>query len=985
MAKVALAGLLALAGPGGAQVDGVVFRASYDGWLAADRAPGGMAPLRRVGGSLAPGKLGQALALDGQSYLEYRAGRNVPVAAGTVCFWFRPASWGARRYDSLFGFSDSNRNAFDFERSHPDGRLRLVIGGPDSTDGAKTRSLYSLRPLVDGQWVHVAASWDAGAGTATLYLDGVPQAGADKDLLFPKDPPSILVGCGFGRLARAVTGLIDELVVLDHAATTDELKAVMAGAAGGGAMTAWSNDSWRLAVDGEAGTITIGALDAAGGDPLIGPARPEAVVDGNRVVWTGFDAGAAEPPIAPRLGPGEHRVFTSRERAAGVTLRYHLQTQREQPTALLWMELVNDSDRDVRVGDLGLLSAEGDDLGVSRSPDRLAVFLDTGWLTRSGTHLLPAPSARWESHGATVLAERDGGWAASMSFVTFRAGWPTTRLECDRDGRPTVLSASCAYPNGRRLPPGRRLESEVLALSLHGDGFTALSNWADTVMAVGELSPPRHCPNGWNSWYCYRLEITEDLVLANAKVIGERFGAYGLTNIQIDHGWQHRDLVGEWTANDRFPHGLPWLADKLAERGQSLGLWTAVSHVSEFAPFAIEHPDLLVHEADGQLKVATQHWTWAPHGKTYTLDPTQPLGEAKYRADGAKLREYRCTYNKNDFQSNLTAASGVVADRDTCLGVPLWHRAMAAFAAGRGEDMAYHACGAPLNLVAGQCDVAWVHRDIGNPAGNWEHLRGYANDFATRHHVAGKFYYCDPDYLQVGQGDLNETRVRMAFMALGGGPAFLSDRLPELPPEKLDLIAQCLPSYGRCMRPMDLFEREGYPRVWDLPVATKWGRWHVVGLFNLDEAPARIELDLGQLNLRPGSRCLVYDYFAGRLLGEVAVPVADDLSALLRFDLPPTSVRVLKVVEAAEQPFVLSTDLHLTQGGVELPEVRWDPDKLTLSGTATRAPGTTGHLVVWVPAGYRPLTGSAADGLLRVPLSFGTDQLAWSIGFAREG
>ena len=73
-------------------------------------------------------------------------------------------------------------------------------------------------------------------------------------------------------------------------------------------------------------------------------------------------------------------------------------------------------------------------------------------------------------------------------------------------------------------------------------------------------------------------------------------------------------------------------------------------------------------------------------------------------------------------------------------------------------------------------DTACAARDL--QAGD---LRAWANDFACRYHVSGKFYWSDPDYLQVGQGSLDETRVRMALVALGGGPAFLSDRLPELP------------------------------------------------------------------------------------------------------------------------------------------------------------------------------------------------------------
>ena len=57
--------------------EGVLFSASFDHWLAADVAAGGRSPVKRIGCALKPGKFGQALALDGRSYLEFPAKGNV--------------------------------------------------------------------------------------------------------------------------------------------------------------------------------------------------------------------------------------------------------------------------------------------------------------------------------------------------------------------------------------------------------------------------------------------------------------------------------------------------------------------------------------------------------------------------------------------------------------------------------------------------------------------------------------------------------------------------------------------------------------------------------------------------------------------------------------------------------------------------------------------------------------------------------------------
>ncbi|MCK5806514.1 MAG: alpha-galactosidase, partial [Lentisphaeria bacterium] len=417
----------------------------------------------------------------------------------------------------------------------------------------------------------------------------------------------------------------------------------------------------------------------------------------------------------------------------------------------------------------------------------------------------------------------------------------------------------CDYPGGYGLAPGQTMTSEIFAIGFYPDGHTALEQWADTVMAVNALQPPKFRPSGYNSWYAYRLEISEELLLENARIMRRRWGALGLDVMQIDHGWQDRDIVGNWVPNKRFPHGLPWLSEQLGTLGFRLGLWLSVANISEFAPFFKKHPEALMQNPDGSPVVSAKRWTWKPHGRTFSLDPTHPAGAAFYEDTGRALRSYGCVYAKNDFQSNLLRTNVVVHDTETVRGVPVYRRGMDLLRKGMGSEMAYHACNGALNVIAGACDVAWTHRDIGNPRGDWASLRLFVNELCCRYHVSGKFYWSDPDYLQVGQGSLNEKQVRMAISALAGGPTFICDRLPELGEDTLALISKCLPGYGKVARPLDLFTHPGYPQVWDLPVETAWGEWHVVGVFNLDEQAQRICLDLQQLELETGRPHAVYD------------------------------------------------------------------------------------------------------------------------------
>lgn len=956
-------------------VTGVTFYASFDRWLLPEVAAGSPMPVKVAGLGATKavpvnGKFDHGLVLDGNSYIEYSPTGNIPATAGTVALWFRPEKWGAKTYDNILAFSDSDTNALDLERSHPDGRLRLVIGGPQSKDGSATRSIWSREPLRDGQWVHIAVTWNLAQRRADLYLNGVLNASLTGAGPPPQNPPSLLVGAGWGRLGRAVSGVIDDLVLLDHPASKEELTTIMAGMNQSQSAPQIANQALAVSVDHPRGLLTIGSTRSMMPELLIGPAQPEAHVGGQPYTWQKLTETAAA---------GE-TIFSAPANESGLSLRYHVQMQDKRPVALLWMEVVNTTDKPVKVDKLVVLRTVAPGAVTFGSPGGTPrIFTDNGGLMGSGSHDLLQPKHEHTAHGAMVVTDAEAGWAASCSFVTFRTATVTNQVTTGDAGLPEALAAVCDYPNGYLLAPGATLKSEVVEISIYDEPHAALEAWADTVMAVNHFEPPKFCPSGWNSWYCYRLTITEDLILEHARFIKEHWDGLGLENIQIDHGWQDRDIIGNWVANKRFPHGLPWLSDQLKHMGFSLGLWTAVTGVSEFAPLYQEHPEALIQGADGKPLVTGDYWFWEPHGKTFTADPTSPTGLADFRKVGEDLKSYGCAYNKNDFQGDLLTTAGQLYDKTLTRGAPVYIKGMEEFAKGKGPQMAYHACNAPLNIVAGMADVAWVHGDIGNPGGRWDWLRGFVRDFSCRYHVSGKFYWSDPDYLQVGQGTMEEARVRMAICALGGGPAFLSDRLPELPAERLALIPKCLPSYKRCATPVDLFERDDYPHLWDLPVATKWGQWHVLAVFNLDEKPGSVVLNLGQLGLEHDKDYLLYDFFSEKLLGEVKGLGTLDL--MVKVPLPATDVRVLKVVEKQARPFVLSTDMHLTQGGVELPEVSWDEKTLTLSGVATRSPGMKGKVLVYVPEGYR---APGMNGrVLTIPVEFREKRAEWKAKFTK--
>jgi alpha-galactosidase len=119
---------------------------------------------------------------------------------------------------------------------------------------------------------------------------------------------------------------------------------------------------------------------------------------------------------------------------------------------------------------------------------------------------------------------------------------------------------------------------------LKGTGATALG------MTVASLTPPALSaendtpkpaalaptpPMGWNSWYCFRRNVTQEDVRAAADVMvssGMRDAGYNYVN--IDGSWQgKRDANGVLQPNERFPD-IKGLSDYIHARGLKFGMYS---------------------------------------------------------------------------------------------------------------------------------------------------------------------------------------------------------------------------------------------------------------------------------------------------------------------------------------------------------------------------------------------------------------------------
>lgn len=456
-------------------------------------------------------------------------------------------------------------------------------------------------------------------------------------------------------------------------------------------------------------------------------------------------------------------------------------------------------------------------------------------------------------------------------------------------------------------------------------------------------------PSGWCSWYNYYQEITPEEVLHNARWIAEHLRPFGARYVQLDDGWQGTGHgLGEnrdWTTIDaRFRSiGMEGLAREVRALGLEPGIWLAPHGQSNEQ--VVRDSGAFLLKPDG----ASASNTWEG---LYLLDPSRPEAHRLLGELFARLRGYGYSYFKIDgqpivlqeYETRQEFMRDAGADGTARQRAARHYRAtLDTIRAAIGRDSYLLGCwGIPLagagvlngSRTAGDVVPAWSGFLVANDAvQRWNFL----------HNIV---WYCDPDTVLV-RPPLSDGAARCWATILGlSGQALLnSDRLPDLPEPRVELLRRIFPAVD--IRPLDLFEPETTRKpVWVLHVAqrlrtymadrasqpsTRPGparSYAVVGVFNYDAERTRTQhVAWERLGLAPGVRH-VYDFWQKTYLGSWEQGVF--------VDVPPADVRVLTIVQATDRPVLLSTSRHITQGWVDLAELSsgGDAQRPTLAGSS---------------------------------------------------
>jgi hypothetical protein len=660
----------------------------------------------------------------------------------------------------------------------------------------------------------------------------------------------------------------------------------------------------------------------------------------------------------------------------------------------LTVEVTNRSRTPLRVRDIFPVSARRATKGGMQfwNSSRDVRFLTDEWERCYGEagissfarcELIESP---WDLH----LFDQNRGRSLSIGYLQVPNERFVISVKRQRSSDRADLVVRAETHSGSRgvvLGPGRTLRlSEICFLVDTGSPHHALEIYAVTVAKRNGVTAPPRPPVGWVDWYFRYGETTDQDIMKNLEFLRRELRDFGLEYVQIDSGWQlgletvpppHNVVAGgPWVENSKFPRGMRWYADQIKARGFKPGLWIRPFQMVEGAEERKRRPEWF--NAKGQMDVSNpevrQHVRrtvekvvddWGYEYLKYDFPSYDVFGDF-----GPNLEEESTAHPSPVDQEKTTAESYREA-----LGE------IQAAAEGKAWTLA---CNSMMPLTLG---AASSFR-IGDDVGDWERTMKYGvRSVSARYYTNGILWSNDPDVFLVREPfSIEQAQMWASLIALSGGAVFISENLPELPAERLDLIKKILPPYVNrdspygYGRPVDLLDAVP-PSLWNLPVRKDFGSWNVIGVFNWGYEDLEKKIQFTSLGLPPDAECLVYSFWEKRYLGR--------FKRRLELFLPPQECRVLSLRPVAGHPQLLSTDRHITQGGVECEDLHWDEVSRTLSGSTHVIRGNPTVVSLFVPPNYR-LRGSShgvdrdEEDFLRLRLAAPrTGSVKWNAVFLR--
>jgi hypothetical protein len=629
---------------------------------------------------------------------------------------------------------------------------------------------------------------------------------------------------------------------------------------------------------------------------------------------------------------------------------------------------------------VSLSAALGQQFKAGDDPGSVRFFRWRPWDMR--VELLESDGGKHWSDNLFLLYDQPSGQSFVSAFLTM------DRMQCRHSvvyssaGGIESYKATCSFGD-YILQPGQQLVSEKLRISFQTDPFRALEGWAERIRAIKQPVfadlPPVGLGSGawidtWNEQEGGYAEVSlDDAKAMRAKLKGFEVDIFRVSTFSA----LKEGIPGNWLLPSErhfaYTNGYANFLKQMLDLGFKPGVWVAPFWFLSEADGALEeNRDNLLLDKNGTPITEVINWagdlgdvTPLTYLHKYSLDGTHPKTAEYIRKVFAKNRELGVRFYMLDF---LDVPKNARLHDPTQTPLQAANNILQLIRKTAGTDTHLQTAVSSTPAFTGLINAARVGRDFGEgrpmqgaPLSDWRnasyvlHDEHYANLFYLLQNAAAsyfthrKLYINDLNELTIDKPvPLEHARVATTIFGMCGTPLMLGDDFRRISDERLQLVKMCLPRTSDMPVPVDLFEHVfpgDYSRYLKLPVSTVWDNYQVVAVFNLDQASYNAELDFGKLGLDNEKPYRVYEFWNENYCGTYR--------ERYKMVIPPNSCRLFRISEARNYPWLLSTDMHIQQGAVEVESLKWDPERKCLSGTVTRPAGQTGNLYFLMPRKMR--------------------------------
>jgi len=199
--------------------------------------------------------------------------------------------------------------------------------------------------------------------------------------------------------------------------------------------------------------------------------------------------------------------------------------------------------------------------------------------------------------GPIAAGEENGEvWFGALAWSgSWRITVEHTQLDAVR-----VTGGFSPFDFGYELKPGEHLETPAFYGGYSDDGLggaSRLLHHFEIAHILPQAPDPKPRPVIYNSWEATEFRVDE----AGQMTLAEKAASIGVDRFVMDDGWfgQRKDDhagLGDWYVNqEKFPHGLKPLIDKVHSLGMDFGLWVEPEMVNPNSDLYRKHPDWVLN------------------------------------------------------------------------------------------------------------------------------------------------------------------------------------------------------------------------------------------------------------------------------------------------------------------------------------------------------------------------------------------------------